>query len=530
MRDRHEKGDSMAEGIKKMKDIKLNVQPVTLAIYHDYVFEGPCRFGKDEQLTKEFDLMRIAGISQAFEEEVRANLGDVDFVNIMDPIVVKRDETFPVTDELLDQMGKDADVTDVYLLKFHPFGIDLALAFAQKYHKPLASVLQCCNDSGMVAALRPRGHEASGWIDWGEAIEGMKVLRARKALASMRVLCVPRNNSNNSLSALDSFYRHDEVTEKLGVQFRYYNLHEFMDQTRNVDPTSNPSLPGRRCDNIDEDDEAIVNERLEALFAGADEVDMTREDAFPSLKANQLVRKLLAKLECNAFAAPCPDMCATRRLNEERFTLCLNHSLNNEEGIPSACEYDLSALVSMAFLSNLSFSAPYMGNTSVGKVVGDAALEVSPLLKRNQDSYDDAAEEMSASNSIAYTFHATPNRKLAGFDAEPAPYAIRPFAMGGRWGATIRYDFNRDKGQVVTMCRFDPLCEKIFIARGTIVAGIGYKDENCTEGAFFEVADAKRFYQASLQVGNHIPLVYGDVYDNAVALAELLGLDVLTCE
>ena len=184
----------------------------------------------------------------------------------------------------------------------------------------------------------------------------------------------------------------------------------------------------------------------------------------------------------------------------------------------------------MVFLSNLSFSAPYMGNTSVGKVAGDPTLEVSPLLQRNKDSYADAAGAMDGANNIAYTFHATPNRLLAGFGAEKAPYALRPFAMGGRWGATIRYDFNRDKGQVVTMCRFDPLCEKVFVARGTIVAGIGYKDENCTEGAFFEVADAKRFYECSLQVGNHVPLVYGDVYDNAVALAKLLGLEVLTCE
>ena len=44
------------------------------------------------------------------------------------------------------------------------------------------------------------------------------------------------------------------------------------------------------------------------------------------------------------------------------------------------------------------------------------------------------------------------------------------------------------------------------------------------------MADAKRFYECSLQVGNHIPLVYGDVYDNAIALAGLLGLEVLTCE
>ena len=88
----------------------------------------------------------------------------------------------------------------------------------------------------------------------------------------------------------------------------------------------------------------------------------------------------------------------------------------------------------------------------------------------------------------------------------------------------------RSPWATVTMCRIDPLCEKIFIARGKIVAGIGYEDENCTEGVFFEVADSEKFYNAQIQVGNHVPLVYGDVYDNAVALAKLLGLEVLTCE
>ena len=520
----------MVDSVKIPKDIKLNVQPITLAIYHEYVFEGPCRFGEGEQLTKEYDLMRIASIHKQYVEEVQENLGDVDFINVMEPLVIKRDETFPVTDEILDEMGKDADEVDVYLVKFHPFGIDLALAFAQKYHKTMASVLQCCNDSGMVAALRPRGCEAFGWPSWEVAIESMKVLRARKALKNVRVLCIPRNNSNNSLSALDSFYHHDEVTERLGVEFRYYNLHEFMDQMNNVDPSTNPTLPGRKCDNINNEDEAVIGGRVEEFIAGASECDMDFDNIFPSMKANYLVQKLLRKLDCNAFAAPCPDMCATRRLNEGRFTLCLNHSLNNEQGICSACEYDLSALVSMEFLSNLSFTAPYMGNTSVGKVANDAALEVSPLLKRNKDSYADALGVMGSRNNIAYTFHATPNRQLAGFDAERAPYAIRPFAMGGRWGATIRYDFARDADKTVTMCRIDPLCEKIFIARGKIVSGIGYRDENCTEGVFFEVADSEKFYNAQIQVGNHVPLVYGDVYDNAVALAKLLKLEILTCE
>ncbi|WP_102374207.1 hypothetical protein [Raoultibacter massiliensis] len=516
--------------IKKGKDIKINIRPVTISVYHEYVFEGPCRFGKGDELTKDFDMMSISMVHKQFVDEVQERLGKLPFVNIVDPVVIKRDETFPVTDELLAEMAGDVENTDVYLLKFHPFGIDFALEFARTYRKPLATVLQCCNDSGLMAALRPRGFEGYSWIDWDSAIDGLKVLRARKALAKTRVLCIPRANSNNSLSALDSFYDHSNVTEKLGVQFRYYNLHEFMDQTKNVDPMSNPTLPGRLCDNINDEDEAEIKRIADELISGAEECDMKPEDVYPSVRANYLVNKLLAKLECNAFAAPCPDMCATRRLNEERFTLCLNHSLNNENGVCSACEYDISALVSMVLLSNLSFSAPYMGNTSVGKTNGNRNPEVSPLLTLNKDSYADASDTMAGVKDIAYTFHATPNRLLKGFDADREPYALRPFAMGGRWGATIRYDFNNDKGQTVTMCRFDPLCEKIFIARGTIVSGIGYKDENCTEGAFFKVADARRFYECSLQVGNHIPLVYGDVYDNACKLADILGLEILTCE
>ena len=91
-------------GIVKGKDIKLNVQPVTISIYHEYVFEGPCRFGEGEQLTKDYDLMRIAMIHKGFVDEVQEKLGSLDFINIMEPIVIKRDETFPVTDELLDEM------------------------------------------------------------------------------------------------------------------------------------------------------------------------------------------------------------------------------------------------------------------------------------------------------------------------------------------------------------------------------------------------------------------------------------------
>ena len=46
--------------IKKLDDVRLNVKPIFLTLYHEYVFEGPCRFGDGMQLEKEFDLMMAA--------------------------------------------------------------------------------------------------------------------------------------------------------------------------------------------------------------------------------------------------------------------------------------------------------------------------------------------------------------------------------------------------------------------------------------------------------------------------------------
>ena len=43
--------------IKKLEEIRLNVQPVSIEFVHEYVFEGPCRFGKGDALTKPFDEM-----------------------------------------------------------------------------------------------------------------------------------------------------------------------------------------------------------------------------------------------------------------------------------------------------------------------------------------------------------------------------------------------------------------------------------------------------------------------------------------
>lgn len=231
--------------------------------------------------------------------------------------------------------------------------------------------------------------------------------------------------------------------------------------------------------------------------------------------------------DCNCYAAPCGDICSTRRMNEQQVTMCLNHALNNEEGIPSACEYDLAALISMVMLQSIGRRPSYMGNTYAIPRQKDG--KHIPFPKMPFFDKEETARQLAKLENVdnlVLTFHSVPNRRWTSYDAQVRPYAIGPFTHSG-WGATIRYDFAADEGQVVTMCRVDPTCKKILIAKGTIVGGLGYGSVNCSEGVFFEVKDVHTFWKYQMDCGNHVPLIYGDFEDQLVQLAESLGLEVL---
>lgn len=519
--------------LRTARDVTLNVRPIEIGLYHDYVFEGPCRFGRGEELTREHDMRVIDAKSAADEAMLRERFGSIEGINIMDQIVIRRDETFPVTDALLAEMAVDCDEVDLYIFNFTVFGADLALAFAQRYGKPSMMLPTPNNDAHMSAAFRARGLEMYSPATMDDVRKQLIALRARKVLASTRALVVVRANSVHPVTNYDSFLDHGEVTRRLGTSFTYYNLHEFLDQLHNVPADSNPTLPGRMADNIDDADEEAIGALVDEFMASAELCDMDRDKILPSMRAHYLVNKLLKKHDCSAFTVPCPDMCATRRLNEEQATLCLNHTLNNESGVCSACEQDVSALLSMVALSAVSQRPPYMGNTVPVKLDADDELRIKTRVMFRPHSCDAETPRLQEQydkmglGGIFSIYHAVPSRRFQGYDADLAPYGIRPFAMDGRWGATVRYDFKRDIGQPITLAKFDPTCTQILIARGTVCGGIGNEDENCSEGVFFGVTDGRAFREFTMTTGNHTALVYGDWFDEMILLAESLGLEPL---
>lgn len=442
----------MSVKIKKSVDVVLNVRPIYVALIHEYAYEGPCRFGPPEALTKEFDQMTQPEIFKGWSRQCKKEFGSVKDINIMDPIYVEMTDEFFCNEENLVKMIEDKDNTDLYLFSgMRCEGI--AKEFAMKYNKPVCG-MGIFGATIINSALLARGYEVYAFIDIEDGINLLNALRTRKALRNTRVLAVTRNNSHYSMGAQDAFLSNEEVTKRLGVGFNYFSVHEYLDMFYENENSINHTLPGRDVYNITDEDMIEVNKVVDEVMAGTNDITMERKYIVNSVKAAYLAKKLMNHFGCNAFTAPCPDVCATRRLNQEQVTFCFAHSLLNEEGIPSACEYDLIGLVSIIALANITGKAPYQGNTQPC-VYKNGKLEAEFV----GISY---IPEMDKTNNIYHTAHATPNRKMHGFDKENSTYAIRPFTNSG-WGATMRIDFNQFKGEDVTGMRFDPQCNRIIV-------------------------------------------------------------------
>ena len=99
--------------IRPIKDIKLNVRPIYIDFCHRYVYEGPCRFGKGDELTYEFDQAMNAENFKKYVADLRANMPE--WVNLMDPIEVQRTDDWRIPDEMLETMAADYQEVDYYL-------------------------------------------------------------------------------------------------------------------------------------------------------------------------------------------------------------------------------------------------------------------------------------------------------------------------------------------------------------------------------------------------------------------------------
>ncbi|MCD8389865.1 MAG: fucose isomerase [Oscillospiraceae bacterium] len=507
--------------IRKANDIKLKVLPVWGMAEHLYYYEGPCRFGQGEALQPGYDRLSNAQMQKEVLTKLEAALPDN--VELLAPVKLERTDDWDNHEAMYENAAAAAAEADVFFTYNRIASDDIVNEFIQRFHKPTV----IAPDSGFAVTVHTASLfgldddlEVYGCYKWEDVTFQLSVLRAKKVIQSTRILCASRFGSTTSLSSVDSFNNYEAITKNLGVRFRYINIHELFDQMSPAVEGGNPTTPGRKTLDMTEEDMEKVEAMADEISQAAVENHIDREYLKNSLKAYVAVQKQMDFKDCNGFTVPCPDACSTRRLNEMKFTFCLTHSLNMEQGIPSACEYDVDAVLSQQALMAVSGKGTYMGNTT------PIPYENGKLTSRFGATPEQYEKLMENPENIYMMQHSVANRCIREIDKKE-PYALRPFAYDQKFGATIRYDFDHDAGQTVTVARFSPAGDTLFIGRGTIIMGGGYESGNCSQLVYFRVNNQNDFFKKQCKVGNHLSMVYGDYVKELLALAESLGIQSL---
>ena len=115
---------------------------------------------------------------------------------------------------------------------------------------------------------------------------------------------------------------------------------------------------------------------------------------------------------------------------------------------------------------------------------------------------------------------------MKGFGAASSPYELRNFTVGG-WGVTLRYDFNADKGQVVTIARANPGQTKILMTKGEILDGFGVDKIGCSLGVRIKHEDILSLFRHSADYGGHLVMAYGDYIHQMQDLSRVIGFDLI---
>lgn len=486
---------------------------------HRYYYEGPCRMAGGEAIQPGFDDVLNGQILKGVMGGLKAACPD-DICHVMEPNAVTVTDDWEMKDAYMKELLREESETDVYFV-LTLFGADrIWREFGHRCKKPVVIVPNLWNPMKSAYYFNT-GVETYVPIDWGEVTDYMRAFRAKKALADASILLVTRFSDTITMAgADDSFVNLQDVTARFGTTFRQVDFHELMDQTDPLPEGGNRTTPGRETPNITEEEIRELEVFADQLMREADECDISKEYLVNSLKAWKVIDKNMDMQDCSGCAIPCPDTCSTRRLNEQKFTFCLAHQLNNELGMPSACKHDIAASLTMMAEICLSKQVPYMGNTlplieSHGKI---------QWLRQIPEAEREGLEGV----PNLYTVNMSPMmRKTEGIDGPVGKFAIRHFAYDQEFGAVFHRDFNENIGETVTLARFSGDCRKLLIARGEIVRGCGYELQNCNGGFIFRVSDNRRMYREQAKVGLMLPMVFGDYVAELEKLAEVLGLETV---
>ena len=468
---------------------KLVVQPLFISLVHLNSFMGPCRYGVGEQLTYEYEKKASEKTLAQFNKDISDYI-KTDRVELLDTKYLEWHEDFAITEEALNAALVNDPKVDVYLISGTRLISYISTIIAKRTNKPLAFCPLSTSHYSRLGGIDAAAHlfalgykEVYNALNYADLNRIFRVLCARKALRKTKVLYGIRNNII-SFGCVSSFIDLNDITSRFGTEILNFNAMEFF----------------KVLDELTDEDIEQAKQLTNELVKNANGMHMPAENILNDVKFYVAVKKVMKFFDCNAFTIPCFEMCATQELNKRKLTFCLTQSLLKDEGIPAACAADVGCIIAHGILMNLARKAPHMGNCMV------------------------IVDKME--NNEMRILHDVSCRYMKGYDKDPLPIDYVSFTLGN-WGATMRYDFAKDKGQDMTMINLSPRMDKIMVAKGTITGCDDFLTQECRHAVRFTVNDSRDFHEKEATFGHHFAWVYGDYVDDLVAFAKVMGMEAV---
>jgi len=469
---------------KSAINTKVGVRFVNTGILHSDAWEGSCRVGDLKNLTYESEKTTSEKQLLKLKQSLKSGLLPPE-VELIEPISIhswaeKGNPDIVLPQDQINLLKEDDKKVDVYIVSTQYEGLKIA----EYYKKPVIIMQEQGYAVDMPAAIRSLGIPSFHAEDINTVFDFIRLFMVKKAFKQTKLLNVTNFPKRVPWGVVSSVTDLDFLKDRYGMDYKYLDYKEFFGAMDKI----------LKEESIQKEADKITS----ILIDNAVNNNMTKEDVKNSVLFYLVTSKIMSEFKCNAFTIECFELCTSLNPWERRFTPCLTHALLKDDGYPSACEGDISALLAMMIEMYLSGKAVYMGNPNIDK-----------------------------KNNILNINHSVASLKMKGIDSDASSYEIHSFAKSG-FGATLRYNFNKDIGETVTIGRFDPSGTKMLVTKGRIIGGGGLTGYGCAQNINVEIPNGYEFWRESQNFGHHLALAYGDYVNKIRDLGNLMNFEVIS--
>ncbi len=456
------------EGIMKKlaMEEKLVVRPIVGCLVHSHFWEGPCRAGHKEEMTKEAEAAAADKYFAQMGEELKNVIPEVELMPMID---CRYEEKFVVSEEKYAEIESDIDKADIFLC------MGWRIPKLERYKKPVV-VMQNGNEGiDFAAYCRSIGVEAYVAMDMQDLNEILHYLWVRKAIACTRVLCL--SAAAQPTFGIQSLIRDPEILrQKYGlevIKLPFYEITKYMDQI------------------TDEEAKPIADK----IINGSRDTKVNTDWFINDIKYYLAAKKMMDIYQCNAFTTACHELCTSEIPQNRKFTPCMCHSIMKDEGIPSGCEEDLNALMAMCIMQYTANRPCFMGNPN---------HETDELLRIH---------------------HAVPALQMNGYGTKPLNYKLWAFTGQG-FGGKLQVDFTENEQDKVTLGRFNPAGDTMCLKTGEVIR-TEYDDVYCSPYYYIQMDDARTYMHNLAGFGHHQVLIFGDYVKEIKELSRYMGFKII---